>query len=71
MWSWTALTLRTKARAIRHPQRLGDDRGQSIWRAIEQALPRMLSERPRGTTCSPARHNPRAREHPSHLFIWF
>ncbi len=57
--------LRTKARSIRHPQRLGDDRGQSIWRAIEQAcvedIERNVPEQPvhqRDTTRTPASTRP-------------
>jgi DNA polymerase I len=53
--------LRTKARAIRHPQRLGDDRGLSVWQAIEQVLAEANEGtaaerpvRPRDTTRSPA-----------------
>ena len=30
--------LRTKARIVRYPDRLGDARGQSVWAAIEQSL---------------------------------
>lgn len=57
--------LRTKARSIRHPQRLGDDRGQPIWRAIEQAcvedIERNVPEQPvhkRDTTRTPASTRP-------------
>ena len=48
------LALRTKVKLVWHPQRLSDDRGQSIWRAIEQILVEDVED---ATVEQPVRHS--------------